>query len=358
MYSFGVGGLERVIANLVSNSNREEVEHIIVTEIDDHSFAHQVPPETRFYCIDKKQGLDFGAHRRLYRLLKTINPDVLHTYNFGVLEYQITAALAGVRVRIHADHGRQSSYQKIENPYKYELFRRFVARFLTYYVVVSQDLYDWARERLKLSSPKLNLVFNGIDLVQFRPLAPRQPLQAAEEISFVTIGRLVDVKNHRLLINAFALAQTQSEEFARKARLRIVGDGPLMNELQALVNDLNLAQVELLGARTDIPSILHRSDVFVLSSKYEAQPMTLLEAMASELPVICTNVGGISSVINGQRNGLLVESENSEMLAGALLKALTEPDTMYAMAKQGAADVAEKFSVQAMSERYNALYGI
>ena len=156
VYSFGIGGLERVIVNLINSSEDRDAVHHVVTLVDDHAFAGNLGTNATMHCLNKKEGKDLLCHVRLYRLLKSIKADVVNTYNFGTIEYHPIACLAGVPMRVHADHGRESSYKKIDNPAKYELFRKLMIPFINYYVVVSKDLEKWGRERLGLTN-KLKL---------------------------------------------------------------------------------------------------------------------------------------------------------------------------------------------------------
>tara|TARA_R110001599_G_C12211550_1_gene656613 strand:- start:406 stop:1521 length:1116 start_codon:yes stop_codon:yes gene_type:complete len=361
VYSFGIGGLERVIVNLINCSADRDVEHHIVTLVDDHAFAEQLGDNAKLYCLHKKEGKDLSCHIRLYRLLKTLKADVVHTYNFGTIEYHPVAWLAGIPVRVHAEHGRESSYKKIDNPAKYEFFRKLIIPFVSYFVVVSQDLEKWGRERLGLND-KLKLIFNGINFKEFerKTASIKENSDDGTEndrpFKFVSVGRLVDVKNHALLIDAFDQARQQSEQF-KSTQLSIVGDGPNMAALQAQINTLNLsAHVSLLGNSNNVPAILNQADVFVLSSRYEAMPMTALEAMACKLPVIAPDVGGVSFILKNKENGLLVEANGTQKMAEALSYAYQHKAELNEMGLTGRKMVEADFSVEAMTERYFELY--
>lgn len=353
VYSFGVGGLERVIANLV-NETGEAVEHHIITQTPDQSFADRLSFPVHFHCLDKQDGWDIASHKALYRVLREIKPNALHTYNFGTLEYQLTAFLARVPVRVHAEHGRESSYKKIANPKKYEWFRRILSVFVDNFVVVSKDLYEWAQQKLKLRPPKLQLIYNGIDIEAFEDVALEKA--AGDEFTFIAIGRLVDVKNHSLLIDAFSkLLQSHAKE--RPIKLLIAGDGPNREALARQIDTLGLSEkVYLLGNVDDVAVRLKSSDAFVLSSRYEAQPMTALEAMAASCPVIATEVGGVGHVLSHENNSLLVPSENSDALAQAMAFVIENPSQTKLLTSQAKEDVESHFSVRAMSQRYMSLY--
>jgi sugar transferase (PEP-CTERM/EpsH1 system associated) len=361
VYSFGIGGLERVIVNLINSSVDRDVEHYVVTLVDDHAFSSHLGSNATMHCLDKNEGKDLLCNVRLYRLLKKLKADVVHTYNFGTIEYHPIAWLAGVPVRVHAEHGRESSYKKIDNPAKYEFFRKLMIPFLSYFVVVSQDLEKWGRERLGLND-KLKLIFNGISLKEFERKAASikensdDGTENDRPFKFVSVGRLVDVKNHALLIDAFDQARQQSEQF-KSTQLSIVGDGPNRAALQTQINTRNLsAHVSLLGNSNNVPAILNQADVFVLSSRYEAMPMTALEAMACKLPVIAPDVGGVSFILKNKANGLLVEANSTQKMAEALSYAYQHKAELNEMGLTGRKMVEAGFSVEAMTECYFNLY--
>ncbi len=350
VYSFNIGGLERVIVNLINSSC--EAEHIIITLTPGQELAGQLNPHTTFYCLDKKPGNDISSHLRLHRLLRKIRPDVLHTYNFGTFEYQLTAFLAGVPKRVHAEHGRDGEYDE-RTRRRRTLVRRFVLPVIHHYAVVSPDLYQWAKTDLKISEPKLQLVYNGIDTKAFE--CQRQIAEKKSPI-FITVGRLAEVKNQTLLVDAFGIMRKNHSQY-ENATLLIIGDGPLRSELSTQIESLGLAHVvSLLGSRDDIAEQLKNADVFVLTSNYEAMPMTVLEAMAAGLPVVSTNVGGVSNIVKDRETGFLVEAKNPKQLADAMAMAASAERRVRDVAQKGNAMVLHQYSVEAMKSRYFDLY--
>lgn len=354
--SFGVGGLERVLVNLINQTRSIDLEHIIVTQVPEKSFASKLIHEVQIFCLDKKSGKDIVSHIRLYKLLRQLKPDVLHTYNFGTLEYQGVGWLVGVPIRIHAEHGQETLKKLTESAKMRGIVKHVAVRLLTYFVVVSRDLHKWATETLMLSSDKLKLVFNGIDLKEFEVESVLDIGRHA--FTFVSVGRLVDVKNYELLLNAFSVARNQNKNF-QNTRLLIVGDGPNRQVLQKQILELRLADsVKLLGYSDDIPSLFKEANVFVLSSRYEAQPMTALEAMACGLPVIATDVGGLAYLVSNEKNGLLVENENPLAMAKALIYANDNQEAMRKLGAFGRDLVMKEYSIQVMSQQYLSLYGM
>jgi len=350
VYSFGCGGLEKVIANLINHSTDYDAEHVLISLTDDISMLEQVDKKIKVFVLDKKSGNDIKTHFKLFSLLKKLKPQAINTYNFGTIEYHLAAKLAGVPIRVHSDHGRGGDDPAGKNKL-HNMFRKFIAHFITEYVVVSYDLFQWILNDINISDKKLSLLFNGVavpEQIEHLSSAPK---------TFVTVGRLDKVKNQKLLIDAFALAVNTLDGFAH-CKLNIVGDGPLYNELSAQINLLDMQNsIHLLGFRNDITTILKDSDIFVLSSVYEAMPMTILEAMANKTPVVCTKVGGISKFIS-EEQAWFVESKNCKALANKLNEVKINDQFRLEKVSNAYNFVSEKYEMKQMVKAYMAKYGI
>ena len=350
VYSFGCGGLEKVIANLINHSTQYDVEHLVVSLIDDVSMQYQLDFPIKIIVLNKRSGNDLISHKKLYVLLKKLKPQVINTYNFGTIEYHFTAKMAGVPVRVHSDHGRGGDDPQGKD-WLHNIFRKIIAQFITEYVVVSNDLFTWITKTLNIKKCPTSLIHNGVVVKN------QVPLKNAPLNTFVTVGRLDNVKNQKLLINAFAQAVNTGADFDG-CILHIVGDGPLHEALNGQIHNLNMQNsIKLLGFRSDIEDILSDSDVFVLSSVYEAMPMTILEAMANKTPVICTNVGGISKFITEQE-AWFVASNNVDELSEKLITIRTataarkqKVDKAYLLTK-------DNYSVDNMVKEYMNKYQI
>jgi len=351
VYSFGCGGLEKVIVNLINRSTQYNVEHIIISLTNDISMSAQFDHTIKVITLDKQSGNELTSHRKLFALLKEIKPQVLNTYNFGTLEYHITAKLARVPRLVHSDHGRGGDDPQGKNKL-HNLFRRFVSYFLSGYVVVSYDLFNWIENSIKVNKKKLLLIFNGVEV---NPDGINQ--KQCEPSTFVTIGRLDPVKNQTLLINAFAKALNDFDEF-KYCQLNIVGEGPIQAQLNEQIKSLGVeSSIHLLGYKDNVSEILEGSDVFVLSSIYEAMPMTILEAMANKTPVICTDVGGISKFISS-KEAWFVETNNVTALANKMREVKKTAVERNNRVETAFKLVDENYSLKYMVERYMSLYKI
>jgi glycosyltransferase involved in cell wall biosynthesis len=171
-------------------------------------------------------------------------------------------------------------------------------------------------------------------------------------VVFGAIGRMTPVKNHRVLIEAFALVRAKYPGI----RLRILGGGPLEEQLRGVANNLGLSEsVELCGFDSDVAGFLSSIDVFALSSNSEGLPMSLLEAIASGLPVIATSVGGVPDVIRKTGSGWLSPPGEAAGLMKAMESAIQCPDRV-AHGEKARRIVAEAYSSARMSADYERVY--
>jgi sugar transferase (PEP-CTERM/EpsH1 system associated) len=352
-YSFGCGGLERVIANMISNNKNTNIEHVVVSLTDNLSFSYALPSGTMVFSLDKKDGLDLHTHYRLWKLLKKLKPTVLHTYNFATLEYHFIAKCLQVKKLIHADHGFGGG-ENDGRQLKHNVFRKITSLIIDSYVVVSDDLAQWVTSRARISKNKVHIVHNGVVVPsQCPPIKQKDPLQ----LRIVIVGRLVPVKNHKRLL----LALSRIHAYIPKANIQcdIVGDGPLRAELELLTESL-LQSVDVIfhGHQNDVSTFIDNADVLVLSSDYEAMPMTVLEAMAAGTAVICPDVGGVKDFVDNSVVEL-IPGHNPTTLADKIIELYNSSSSDYAEKILAAHNKAKDlYSVESMTAKYYKLYDI
>jgi glycosyltransferase involved in cell wall biosynthesis len=216
-------------------------------------------------------------------------------------------------------------------------------------VSVSADAAHVARELERVPAHKLRLLRNGIDVSAFSVGSSK----AKTGQRVIHVARLNIIKDQPTLLRAARLVADALPGF----RLDIVGDGPERAALLALRNELQLQEhVAFLGERADVPELLAAADVFVLPSVGEGLSMTLLEAMASSLPVVCTDVGGNPEVVAAGETGLLVPPQQPAALAAALLALLRDPARARRLGAAGRHRVEVEFDVRRVVASYEALY--
>jgi glycosyltransferase involved in cell wall biosynthesis len=225
----------------------------------------------------------------------------------------------------------------------------------------SGDMLAWNRQVIGVPEQKSSLLSNGIDAERFHPLAEEE---AGPDFGFGpgcvvigTVGRVQAVKDHATLVDAFALLRERLPVQAARLRLAIVGTGPFLAPLQAKVRELGLeGLVWLPGARYDVPDILRGLDIYAISSIAEGTPGSVLEAMASGLPVVGTRVGGVPEVVCEGTTGHLVPPRDPSAMADALARYVREPSLAKAHGKAGRKRVLSHYSMPAMVAGYQALY--
>ena len=360
-YSLDVGGLETLLVDCINRMPPERYRHAVVCLTRYTDFAKRITqPGVELYALGKPPGLGLGTHLAFWKLMRRLRPAILHTYNLSALEYNFSGALAGIPVRIHAEHGRDASDPQGLNP-KHNFLRRRLAPFIDCFIPVSEDLRRWLGETVRIPAAKTLFIRNGVDTERFAAAASLAPGQASpwgpDDIVIGTVARIQDVKNHRGLVAAFARLRELAPEQRDRLRLSIVGDGPLMGAVREQVASLGLQDVVWLpGARADVAALLHGFSLFALPSLAEGTPVSMLEAMACGLPVVASKVGGIPEVVTDGVEGSLVPVQDTEALAQALASYVRDPGLRRQRGDAARARVEAAFSMRAMLAEYGKLY--
>jgi glycosyltransferase involved in cell wall biosynthesis len=231
-------------------------------------------------------------------------------------------------------------------------------RYTDLVVSVSKPLVRYLHGDMRLPRERLRLVANGVDTDRFRPAARGEAVRAAlgfgaGGLLVGNVARLAKVKNHALLIDAFAILRRQVPE----ARLTIVGEGPERRALEERVDALALApDARLVGALYDMPPVYRELELYVLSSHMEGTSVSILEAMASGVCVVATAVGGTPELLGQGRFGVLVPPDDPPALAAAMAGLLRDPRRRRTLAAAAREHVVGHHSELAMVQRYEELY--
>ena len=363
IYRLAMGGLENGLVNLINHMPSGRYRHAIVCLTDFTEFRERLHSESvSVVALHKKPGVDWKAYGRLWKIIKELQPTIVHTRNLPTIELNVVAALAGVPCRIHGEHGRDIHDQYGASK-KFLIFRKILRRAIHHYVAVSQDLEGWLQQTVEIPREKISQIYNGVDHTMFHVTGSGReeifPKDFADPSHVVigTVGRLQAVKGHRTLIQGITHLVADQPSLATKVRLVIVGDGPLRKSLEALVCDAGLQDVVWMpGLREDIPQILQSFDVFVLPSEAEGISNTILEAMATGLPVLATRVGGNAELVVEGETGTLVPAKDPHALKNALVEFIEHPDMRTRYGSKGRSRVEQSFSLQAMVKNYLRVY--
>lgn len=362
VYSFSVGGLENVIVQLINRLPADRFEHVVLSLTTISDFKDRITqPGVRFIELNKPPGHAVPLYPRIYQLLRELKPHVVHTCNLAALEITPLAWLARVPRRIHAEHGWDAHDPSGTNP-RYRRLRRLYRPFVSHYVAVSEDLFAYLAKAVGVPKKRRTLVPNGVDTDQFRPAeaakqaVPGCPFDPVQHLLIGTVGRLQTVKNQPLLARAFVRLLAEHPALAARARLVIVGEGPLRAEVQAVLSDAKVSHLAWLpGARSDVADVLRMLSVFVLPSKTEGTSCTLQEAMASGLPVVATAVGGTPDLV-GDGSGRLVPPDDVGSLTKALHELLTNPSVRDAAGREARERATQRFGIDALTRSYQQLF--
>lgn len=363
VYSFSIGGLENVIVQLINRLPPQHFEHMVVSLTTISDFKNRIhTPDVQFVELNKAPGHAIPLYPRIFRLLREWSPDVVHTCNLAGLEIAPLAWLAGVPLRIHAEHGWDAHDPKGESR-RYQRVRKLYRPFVSHYVAVSDDIDRYLRDRIGVPASRRSLIENGVDTDAFAPgSGPVEPVSGCpfhpqHHWIIGTVGRLQTVKNQPLLARAFVRLIQQHPDMAERARLVIVGEGPLRAEVESTLAAAQLTNLAWLpGARSDVSDILRTFSVFVLPSQAEGTSCTLQEAMATALPVVATAVGGTPKLVEHGATGWLVPPDDEAALAATLRDCFVNAADGIEKGQCARRVAEQRYGLQAMVKRYAQLF--
>jgi starch synthase (maltosyl-transferring) len=333
-----VGGAERALLELVGRLDRTRFRPTVCSLASDGSLAKEfsdlgVP--VVHLGMDRLWQIPHAL--RLLRLLRGGRFDILHTFLFhaNVLG-RVLGRIAGVPVVL-------SGIRVAEPRWWHLLLERWTAPLADMLVAVSDGVRRHMIQRAGIPPDRIVTIPNGVDLERFE--VPRGRFRSAEGISesrlvVSMVGRLDEQKGLTFLLRAVPRVVADHPE----ARFYFVGEGPEKGALQRLCRELEIEQfVRFLGFRSDVPSVLRDSDVFVLPSLWEGLANAMLEAMAAGLPVVVTDVEGVRDVVTDGETGLVVAPADPVALAHALGHLLRDPGLRGRLGRAGRGRVAEEF---------------
>ena len=362
MYRFDTGGLENGVVNLINHMASDAYRHTVValTEVTDFRARIQ-RSDVEFISLRKPPGHGVWQYLKLFKLFRQLRPHIVHSRNLAALEVQAPAWAAGVPVRLHGEHGRDVG-DLDGNNVTYQRVRRCYRPFVHHYLALSRDLADYLVDKVHVPRSRITQAYNGVDTDRFRPEGNRPAIQGcpfdpSQHWLVGTVGRMQTVKDQTMLARAFVQALTLAPGLESRMRLVMIGDGPLRAQVQAILNSAGVAHLAWLpGERGDIPDIMRGLQAFVLPSLAEGISNTILEAMASGLPVIATAVGGNADLVARGITGEIVPPADPDALAFCLVKFACDPEQSRLMGLAGRQRVIANFSMQSMVATYQTVY--
>jgi glycosyltransferase involved in cell wall biosynthesis len=360
--SLRFGGAEQFVVNMLRYHDRTRYFPVCIclrAPMGTHLEAavQQIGVPLYFLEISAKS-LSWLHNTKLNALFKKYKPTVVHTHLGGINHAFLMAIRHRTPVRVHTVHSLAE--QEIGSghnrrvrllAFKYRL-GSFTPVAIAEKVVSSfAALYNYHNQVL---------IPNGIPTDVFTPdtvvrQRMRQKLQVEPQtFVFIHVGRIDANKNQGMLISAFSrLCASESVPM----ELWLVGDGDLLEAAQQQARTLGIEnRVRFLGVRSDIPDLLRAADVFVFPSRWEGNPLSVMEAMATGLPVIATAVGGVPELVEDGVSGILIPNEDRDALVAAMQRMVEQPDLRVQMGQAARCRAVERFDIRQTVRAYEALY--
>jgi L-malate glycosyltransferase len=355
VFSLDSGGLENGIVNLCNRLDPERFAPSICTFAGGGALESRVDKSrVEMFCVERRWNNDPTLPLRLARQLRRRAIEILHTHSWGTLvEGVLAATLARVPTIVHGEHGLLECHRR------HIAVQRWLWPRTDQLLAVSAPLADQMSQLVKVSRQKIEVVVNGVDTERFRP---EFKLQAECRTIFGlpatghllgTVARLVPVKNCLGLLHAVARLRRKGTRVA----LALAGDGPLRGELKQMAHDLQISDsVYFLGNVADVDRFYRAIDIFVLNSHSEGMSNTILEAMASGLPIVATDVGSNSELIAAERTGIIVPAGDVVQLADALAGLIRQPVRCQALGVAARCRAVDEYSLDRMVQKYEGVY--
>jgi sugar transferase (PEP-CTERM/EpsH1 system associated) len=345
--------MEHGVVKIVNGLDRDQVVSAICsTTPADPAMRALVASDVPVIELRRSAGNDPTVVWAIYRALRRERPHVLHTHSWGtLLEGIVAGRLAGVPLIVHGEHGTLQLQPRQVRA------QRWAWRRADHLLSVSSRLAERMSTTVGVPLSDIRVIRNGVDLTRFasigEPAREHYGVGEPDAVVVAAVGRLVPVKDHASLIDAIAILQRRG----RKVVAVIAGDGPLRAELEAQIARLGVAHaVRLLGHRSDVERVLASADVFVQCSVSEGMSNTILEAMASGLPVVATRVGGADEMVRDGITGALVPAGDATQLADALDRLVGSPELRQSFGRAARRRTEDEFSLHGMVQRYQAFY--
>lgn len=345
---FCFGGAETMCENLTYALTKQGHSVTVVSLFPERTPISQRMEEAgiRILYLDKKLGLDISMVTKLAKIMRQEKPDVVHTH-LNVIKYAAVAAkLAGIRRCVHTVHNvaqeeAEGTLQKITNTF-------YFRRGWSVPVALSPEVQRTIVSFYGMQNAQVPVIYNGVDLSR---CLTKTGYELSDPVQLLHVGRFNYQKNHRGLLDAFALLLQKNPDCC----LNLLGDGELRQEIEAYAEELGIREKVIFhGSQSDVYPYLHNADLFLLPSKFEGMPMTIIEAMGAGLPIVASAVGGVPDMLCNGESAMLVPCE-AEAVAAAV-QTLLEDEQLRKRFGTAAKEKSMQFSAETMAQAYYDIY--
>lgn len=337
--SINYRGGAQVLLNDLVESFRNHGHDVLVISI--YGNVDQSFNNLKIVECNKKRKIDFASAKRLKKLIKDFNPDVVHFHLNCLTTYFLAFGFRKQNWNVYETiHSVPNAYTN--KPYRF-LRKIFVKRKILNFVAISDSLKLLIDQQYKT---KFYCVYNGIKLQDF------SKKNVEKKYDLLIVAHMTPIKNHKLLFNS--IKELKNENIFLK--LACVGDGELLEENKKFVLENGLQNsISFLGAFNDCTKLYCESKIFVLSSIVEGNPISILEAMNAGLPIVAPRVGGIGDVVKENRNGLLFDVNDLNGLKNAIKKLICDKELCDSMRLNNKKDVLD-YDIDIISKQYISIF--
>ena len=358
IHALGVGGAEVLVDQMVRRL--ADRFRLIVAVLDEIGELGQLLQSDGFVVehMHREAGIDRACAKRLHQLVRRENVSLLHAHQYTpFFQAMLSRGLWDRTPVLFTEHGRH--FPDLPS-WKRSIVNRLLLRKRDRLAGVGGSVRQALIDNEGLPEKRVEVVYNGVDLQDLATAPPNARAAIRSEFGFqdddfivIQVARLHALKDHQTALRTIDRAR---REFP-KIRLLIAGDGEERSSIETTISDLDLhGNVVLAGTRDDVPSLLAAADTFLLTSISEGIPLTVIEAMAADRPVVATNVGGLAEMIDDGRSGYLRDAGDDLALASCLVSLATDPEACSRIGLAGRLTAQKRFSLDEMLNSYGRIY--
>ena len=346
MPDFNLAGAEIMVENLCYElSKRHEIVVVSMYHCETAITERLINNGINLVFLDKKNGFDWSATQKLKKVILDFRPDIIHTHRYMLMYAVLAGGLNKERKIFHTVH----NVAEREVPSKLQYFQKFLFRSgKAIPVAISPRVRKSIEKRYGMNTNEIPMIYNGIDVKRF---SPKIDYTQHDVFTCLHIGRFSEQKNHVEMI----LALKKLVDAGEKVRFIFVGEGDLFSDIKMQVDEQHLTDyVIFAGTTADVRPWFDRSDAFMLPSRWEGMPMTLIEAMSAAMPIIAANVGGIPDMLENEKSALLIEP-NADEIERAVIR-LKDNTQFREQIGQTAFRESQNFTAEHMGKEYQELF--
>lgn len=343
--SLRAGGAEKLVVDLLKKFDLDKYDiTLIIIESKYHTFleAEVSKLDIKVIYLNKQEGFSFKTILKLNKIYKNIKPNIIFAHLGGAI-YSLYYKLFRKTILIHTIHS--------DPKFEYQGFKKSIFKLLYKFniikpIAVSNEIASSLKREYCLNKD-IKIINNGVDLSIFTTNDLRSEVKVIGHV-----GRFVDVKNHITIIKTF----NELLKLYPDLKLILVGDGPLFADIQTLTLDLNINQnIEFIGYCKDVKKYLEKIDIFILPSIYEGLPLSLIESLACGCVAVCSNVGGVSDIIDNSCGVLIDDPYNYLAFSERISELILDKDKYYYMQKESIKK-ASAYSIDETYRQYDILF--